>query len=63
MFSVGDGKKSVCLICGFCVSVVKKYNLEYHYTSNHADIDIAPRICRSKNECIKQPEGFLHEAE
>ena len=38
MFS--DRKKTVCLICGFCVSVVKKYNLEPHCVSNHADLDI-----------------------
>ena len=40
MCTGGDGKKPVCLICGFCVSVVKKYNLERHYISNHADLDV-----------------------
>ena len=40
MFSVSDGKKPVCLICRFCVSVLKKYNSEHHYTSNHANLDV-----------------------
>ena len=40
MFSVGDGKKPVCLICGLCVSVVKKYLLERQCASNHADLDV-----------------------
>lgn len=38
LFVSGPSGKPVCLMCGFSVSVVKKYNVERHYTSNHADI-------------------------
>ena len=31
--------KPVCLIFGFCVSVMKKFNLERHFTTTHSDIN------------------------
>ena len=37
MFVPSLSGKPVCLICGFCVSVTKKYNLERHYTTTHSD--------------------------
>ena len=39
MFVPNRSGKPVCLICGFCVSVTKKYNLERHYTTTHSDIN------------------------
>ena len=71
MFSVGDGKKPVCLISGFCVSVVKKYNLERHYTSNHADLDVkypaGTELCREfvvrRTSALGSQNAFSHEAE
>ena len=50
MFIVGDGKKPVYLISGFCVTVVKKYNFERHCTSNHAD---AVTLC-GRSRCVEE---------
>ena len=36
MFLSGSNSKTVSLICGFCVSVVKKYNMR-HFTATHPD--------------------------
>ena len=38
MFVPGHNDKPICLICGFCASVMKKYNLEQHYITTHSDI-------------------------
>jgi len=38
MFILGHTGKPVCLICGFSASVLKKYNLERHFNSGHADL-------------------------
>ena len=39
MFHSGSNGKMVCLICGFCVSVEKKYNMQRHFTATHPDYD------------------------
>lgn len=38
MFVLGRSGKPTCLVCGFCVSVLKKYNMERHYNSTHPDL-------------------------
>ena len=39
MFILGQSGKPVCLICGFSASVLKKYNLERHFNTSHAELD------------------------
>lgn len=45
MFILGRNGKPICIICGFCASVVKKYNLERHYNSTHADLTSKYPLC------------------
>ena len=38
-FFVKLKRKSVCLVCGDALAVMKKANLEYHYSTKHAKLD------------------------
>jgi len=60
MFVPSRSGKLVCLICGFCVSVTKKYNLERHYTTTHSDINAQyPVGSELRKDFIAKKEGFL----
>lgn len=40
LFTNQNTSKPVCLICGACVAVPKKFNLERHFTQRHADFNL-----------------------
>lgn len=60
LFTQGSNFKPVCLVCGFCVCVVKKYNLERHYIKNHADYEVKyPTDSKLREEYIQKKETEL----
>ena len=60
MFILGKGGKPVCLVCGFSVSVLKKYNLERNYNTNHAGLDTRYHIGSDlRKDFITRKKGSL----
>lgn len=61
MFALGRNGKPVCLVCGFSVSVVKKYNMERHFNSSHADlVDKYPIGSDLRREFIAKKEKGMN---
>lgn len=55
MFKSEGSKKAVCLVCGFCSTDCRKFNLERHYTTNHADLNVNyPRGSSIRRDYIKR---------
>ena len=60
MFVPSRGGKPVCLICGFCVSVTKTFNLERHFTTTHPDINTQyPISSELRKDFIAKKRSYL----
>jgi len=61
LFSMGDGGKPICLVCGTCVAVVKKYNLSRHYNTNHSSLDVTHPVGSDlRHEYIARKDSERH---